>query len=554
MGLATPRSDIASTDGYYDLDDKVTFQATEHQLPLSYVSGDPLQLIPHLGIKDLGNRLPESGRPNDVRAEIVIQLWDASLEEDYDTFLSPNADWPPLPISTSVHSRSLPFGVKSAISLHRPQDKTYITLPFGSYFFKLQSKSSDKEARFYSLVHYSDTTDYGCYSILTEHILRHPRSDEQKDYCRRMLQWLEDKNYISQNLLDECRQHQDTFPVTGLPHPTGRFRIALSTPGSAGEVILVVRMAQAAGKLGWEWVICPGEGQDWKQRNEFLKMLNPHCVVYHQIRHEWFIHGIKNFMSLHWPVGKASGQRERFLNLSRYDGFLLTAPESVGELKNFVCSLGRKFYSVTHYPSACGTTFSSPEPNRLFYCGCNWDNRRNKEYFQLWEQLSNKGYFEAYGHKPAWTNRETCQVLPSWKGQLPFTADAVRRKAYECGISLVIHGRVHLEGNCPSGRIFEAASASSVIISDKLPFTKKYFGDSVLYVDTTKSAEEMFRTIDGHMQRILSHPQEAQELARRSHQIFCEKFALEDFMRDIRDLYESIRLGRAIPGSKVVED
>jgi glycosyltransferase involved in cell wall biosynthesis len=56
------------------------------------------------------------------------------------------------------------------------------------------------------------------------------------------------------------------------------------------------------------------------------------------------------------------------------------------------------------------------------------------------------------------------------------------------------------------------------------------------------------------MQWILSHPQEAQELAHRSHQIFCEKFALEDFMRDILDLYESVRHGKAVPGSKVIVD
>jgi spore maturation protein CgeB len=112
-----------------------------------------------------------------------------------------------------------------------------------------------------------------------------------------------------------------------------------------------------------------------------------------------------------------------------------------------------------------------------------------------------------------------------------------------------------MDGDCPSARIFEAAAASSVIISDELPFTQKHFGDSVLYVDTTQSAEEMFRTIDGHVKWILSHPQEAQELARRSHQIFCEKFALEDFLaRDVLDLYESVTQGRAMPGSKVMED
>ena len=111
-----------------------------------------------------------------------------------------------------------------------------------------------------------------------------------------------------------------------------------------------------------------------------------------------------------------------------------------------------------------------------------------------------------------------------------------------------------MDGDCPSARIFEAAAASSIIISDELPFTKKHFGDSVLYVDTTRSAEEMFRTINAHMQWIFAHQGEAEAMARRSHQIFCEKFALEDLMRDILDLYESVTQGQAMPGSKVMKD
>jgi glycosyltransferase involved in cell wall biosynthesis len=93
-----------------------------------------------------------------------------------------------------------------------------------------------------------------------------------------------------------------------------------------------------------------------------------------------------------------------------------------------------------------------------------------------------------------------------------------------------------------------------VIISDKHPFAEKYFGDSVLYIDTTKSADEIFQAIDAHMQWILAHPEEAKELARRSHQIFCEQFTLEDFMRDILTLYDSVVSGKAVPDSKVIAD
>ncbi|MDR0444799.1 MAG: glycosyltransferase [Puniceicoccales bacterium] len=269
--------------------------------------------------------------------------------------------------------------------------------------------------------------------------------------------------------------------------------------------------------------------------------------------------GISNLLFIHFPGwlefnGDAEGNK-RLTLMSQYDGFFLNPPlEKTETLRQFMASSGKKFFSVPSYLTCKRTPFSATPKARLFFCGHNWDDRGGEKYFKLWRALSDTDYFEAYGTRRAWTDLLTRKPVKAYRGRLPSTANAVYNKTLECGVSLVIHGRTHLEGNCPSARIFEAAAASSVVISDELPFTKKHFGDSVLYVDTTQPAEEMFRTIDGHMQWILSHPQEAQELARRSHQIFCEKFALEDFMRDILDLYESVTEGKVVPGSKMVSD
>jgi hypothetical protein len=53
------------------------------------------------------------------------------------------------------------------------------------------------------------------------------------------------------------------------------------------------------------------------------------------------------------------------------------------------------------------------------------------------------------------------------------------------------------------------------------------FGDCVLFIDADKPVEEIFAQIDAHVKWIHAHPEEAIEMARKSHQRFCDEFSLE---------------------------
>jgi hypothetical protein len=373
---------------------------------------------------------------------------------------------------------------------------------------------------------------------------------------KQVLQRMVKNSWISPGLYDKYRHHNGSGK---LPPTEGKFRIALFALGGLGDTQTQRRISQMAEELGWEWAICLHyTHQDRrKQQRALVEKLNPHCILHFIIEKDYLIPGISNLLFVHFPLvltDNTEGQKN-FALMSRYDGYFLSpAMEKADAFRQFMASSGRKFFASPGYLSSRRTSFAATPKTKLFFCGDNWDDRKNEVYFKLWRALSDTGYFEAYGPQDSWKDPLTQQPIKAYEGRLPSTADAIYDKMLECGISLVIHGRIHMEGDCPSARIFEAAAASNVIISDELPFTQKHFGDSVLYVDTTKSAEEMFRTIDGHIRWILSHPQEAQELARRSHQIFCEKFALEDFMHDILDLYESVQTGQPVPGSKVIAD
>lgn len=104
------------------------------------------------------------------------------------------------------------------------------------------------------------------------------------------------------------------------------------------------------------------------------------------------------------------------------------------------------------------------------------------------------------------------------------------------GISLVLHNGGHLQNKAPSGRIFEAAAAAAVIISDEHAFVKREFKNSVLYIDHRKF--DLFSQIEKHMQWIKANPEKARAMAEKAHQIFLQKFTLED---QLNHLYNNIQ-------------
>lgn len=188
---------------------------------------------------------------------------------------------------------------------------------------------------------------------------------------------------------------------------------------------------------------------------------------------------------------------------------------------------------IPFYFSVPSTKFYYTEKTRLFFGGVAWDNYRKSTIIELYKLLDHTKYFDLYGAKDFGLN--------SYKGFIPFGQNTILDIMKKSGVTLVLHSKDHFENDIPTARIFEAVAASTVVITDKLPFIVKNFGDSVLYIDRDLSPEEIFKQIDAHMQWILSNPKDAIELARRSHKIFIERFTLEQIMKNVMENYKNSR-------------
>lgn len=276
-----------------------------------------------------------------------------------------------------------------------------------------------------------------------------------------------------------------------------------------GERELAERIKIAGRNIGWEVDVCnkkctavdydyvltlvPSKGS-LSRKNNYLVLFDPH---YHYFTSE--------------------GQLMR--KYLHYKGYLTTFEPKKPFLRTMKQVLPMRWYPTVQY-----LPYRPPTPQGLFYFLCTWGERSGSErYKTLLKLLANEEYTRFYGTKAA-----GAPYLQSYRGGVPYDGISGLNLISEAGICLVMHCKEHLQEGIPTGRIFEASAASAVIICDENPFVRKEFGDAVLYFDQNLSGEEMFAQIDAHVRWILSHPDEAQELARRAHAIFEDKFLLEE--------------------------
>ncbi|MDR0679405.1 MAG: hypothetical protein LBF24_04135, partial [Puniceicoccales bacterium] len=162
----------------------------------------------------------------------------------------------------------------------------------------------------------------------------------------------------------------------------------------------------------------------------------------------------------------------------RYEN-IFHCPPNIQKLQQLAAQKGKILHTAPFQYSVSRTKFSENLKRRLFYGGMCHDPRRGKLYAKLYRLLDGTNYFDVYGPASIWSRRTPM----SYRGFVRWDGGALLDVMRSAGISLVLHSDDHLTGATVSPRIFEAAAASNVIISDRHSFVLEHFGDSVLYVD-----------------------------------------------------------------------
>ena len=203
--------------------------------------------------------------------------------------------------------------------------------------------------------------------------------------------------------------------------------------------------------------------------------------------------------------------------------------DSPRDLKDASCFVGS-------FPASCVMSPNLSKP-MLFYCGVNWDvlithKGRHQALFNL---LDSTGIIKIFGPKDPWKNG----ILPwagfkSYQGEIPFDGTSILSEINKCGIVLALSSDIHHRAGAVTNRVYEGCAAGAVIISDDNSFMLENFKDAVLFIRFNKNdPQDTFRQIMEKYEWILSHKDEALALAKKSQQIFREKFCLEKQLQGV---------------------
>ena len=284
---------------------------------------------------------------------------------------------------------------------------------------------------------------------------------------------------------------------------------------SSAEVEYITRFIKAAQRLGhraYEVVtsddICACQPDFVLVTHEFTPKLTPYFTV----------------GTLWSPPEFFSQDPRRIRSIQSYDAYLIGAP-SVGRfLDDLEFSTGiHKPRSDFHFlPTALSSEFKSRALGDRFdlvYLGVHWDGLRHNG---LLSELSKSGELNLYGPPEGWAD-----YPESYRGEVAFDGVAVTETLARHGIAICIHKQEHHRANTPSMRLFEAAAAGCLIISDDMPFAQETLGDSAFYLDLSApaaaNAEEVLRIVRWANE----NPKLAGQMAQRSHAILKEQYCLE---------------------------
>lgn len=242
-----------------------------------------------------------------------------------------------------------------------------------------------------------------------------------------------------------------------------------------------------------------------------------------------------NYLMVFHPFNYLNEKRRFLPFFEKYDGYLLTIHDR-GTLEFGLKRAHKKFHYISFYPTVYVVPYKELAINDLMVMIPVWGNRLEDPKFGiLYKLLNDAGFAKFYGIQ-ANPNID----LQKYMGPIPFDGSSVIDILQRHGISLVFHSEIHNYEAIPSSRIFEAAAASTVIISDNNAFVKKHFGNTVFYIDTSGSGENTFIQIQQHIDTIFRNPERALMKAKKAHEIFIKKFTMESQLLNLESMHKRV--------------
>jgi hypothetical protein len=176
--------------------------------------------------------------------------------------------------------------------------------------------------------------------------------------------------------------------------------------------------------------------------------------------------------------------------------------------------------------------------HKLFYAGINWDVLRGgrSRHQELLKRLDKTGNLRIFGpHRFQGVN--VWAGYQSYVRELPFDGISMIHEISKAGIALVLSSQAHKDSELMSSRLFESVAAGALVICDENKFAKKFFEDSLLYIDGRCSVEDMVHDIERHLNWARTNPDAALAKVAKAQDVFRQQFSLK---KNLADLYRGL--------------
>ncbi len=173
---------------------------------------------------------------------------------------------------------------------------------------------------------------------------------------------------------------------------------------------------------------------------------------------------------------------------------------------------------------------------KLFYAGINWEalaGQQKSRHGALLKRLDTTGQLRIYGPE-LFQNVKVWDGYNSYIKEIPFDGVSMMEEINKAGIALVLSSQAHKDCELMSNRLFESIASGALVICDENNFAKKFFGDSLLYIDTRLPINEVYDDILEHLDWAKSNKDKAIKMIEKAQKIFKLKFTS---IKNLSDLY-----------------
>lgn len=312
----------------------------------------------------------------------------------------------------------------------------------------------------------------------------------------------------------------------------GRFAIVKLWPElKTAEDECIARITHAAERLGLECIEVNADGSFRSDPAIFASKSNVDFVIHLHYdfpkQYDAF-----SFVALWNPISfyHVWGYARCSRNITTHDDFLsCSSPAADDHVRRLIRG------QATHLDPSFNLYHSTPgvmhPPTlgdfKLFYAGINWEalGQGRSRHQEVLQKLDTTGHLRIYG-PTLFQGVRVWQGYQSYVAEVPFDGISMIKEISKCGIALALSSEAHKESALMSNRLFESLAAGALIICDENPFARRFFGDSLLYIDGRSPADQIVEDIHKHLDWARSNPQIALQMIAEAQKIFEEKFAL----------------------------